>query len=56
MVCPAVVKDLHLGEGDIYYVDGGPGEVYGVDAAFGVMVEVPAEDHGEPFPRSTCAW
>ena len=44
MVCPAAVKDPHLGEGDIYYCDGGPDKVYGVDGAFGVMVEVPAED------------
>ena len=45
MVCPAAVKDPHLGGSDLYYCDGGPGEVYGVDGAFGVMVEVPAEDH-----------
>ena len=44
VVCPAVVKDRPLGEGDVYYGDGGPGEVYGVDGAFQVMVEVPAED------------
>ena len=44
MVCPAVVKDLQFGEGDVYYGDGGPDEVYGVDGAFGVMGEVPAED------------
>ena len=24
MVCPAVVKDPHLGEGDVYYGAGGP--------------------------------
>ena len=29
MVCPAVVKDPHLGEGDIYYGDEGPDELYG---------------------------
>ena len=33
-----------LGEGDVYYGDGGPNKVYGVDGALGVMVEVPAED------------
>ena len=44
MVCPAAVKDPHLGEGDVYYSDGGPNEVYGVYGAFGVMVGVPAED------------
>ena len=33
-----------LGEGDVYYGDGGPDKVYGVDGALGVMVEVPAED------------
>ena len=44
MVCPAAVKDPHLGESDVYYCDGGPDEVYGVDVAFGVMVEVPAKD------------
>ena len=52
MVCPAVVKDPHLGEGDVYYGDGGPDEVYGVDGAFGVMVEVPAEDRQRPFLRT----
>ena len=49
MVCSAVVKDPHLGEGDIYYGDGGPDDVYGVDGALGVMVEVPAEDRQRPF-------
>ena len=44
MVCSAVVQDPHLGEGDVYYGDGGPGKVYGVDGALGVMVKVPAED------------
>ena len=43
-MCPAVVKDPHFGESDIYYCDGRQDEVYGVDAAFRVMVEVPAED------------
>ena len=52
MVCPAVVKDPHLGEGDVYYGDGGHEEVYGVDGAFGVMVEVPAEDRQGPFLRA----
>ena len=42
-----------MGEGDIYYCDGGPDEVYGVDGAFGVMVEVPAEDRQGSFLR-TC--
>ena len=35
----------------MYYVDGGPDEVYGVDVALGVMVEVPAEDRQRPFLR-----
>ena len=43
-MCPAVVQDPHLGEGDVYYGDGGPDKVYGVDGALGVMVEDPAED------------
>ena len=43
-MCLAVVQDLHLGEGDVYYGDGGPYKVYGVDGALGVVVEVPAED------------
>ena len=37
-MCPAVVQDPHLGEGDVYYDDGGPDKVYGVDGALGVMV------------------
>ena len=52
MVCPAVVKVRHLGEGDVYYGDGGPDEVYGVDGAFGVMVQVPAQDRQRPFLRA----
>ena len=52
MVCSAVVKDPHLGEGDVYYGDGGPEEVYGVDGAFGVMLEVPAEDCQGSFLRA----
>ena len=52
MVCSAVVKDPHLGEGDAYYSDGGPGEVYGVDGAFGGMVEVPAEKRQRSFLRA----
>ena len=44
MVCPAAVKDPHLGRGDVYYGEGGPDEVYGVDGAFGAMVKVPSED------------
>ena len=35
MVYPAAVKDPHLGEGDVYYCDGGPAEIYGVNGAFG---------------------
>ena len=42
-MCPAAVVDPHLGEGDVYYCDGGPDEVYGVHGAFGLIVEVPAE-------------
>ena len=52
MVCSAVVKDPHFWEGDVYYGDGGPDEVYGVDGALGVMVEVPAEDRQRPFLRA----
>ena len=52
MVCPAAVKDPHWGEGDIYYVNGGADEVYGVDGAFEVMVEVPAEDCQGSFLRA----
>ena len=48
----AVVKDPHFWEGDVYYGDGGPNEVYGVDGAFGVLVEVPAEDGRRPFVRA----
>ena len=44
MVCPAAVKDQHLGESDVQHSDGGSNEVYGVDGAFGGIVEVPAED------------
>ena len=51
MVCSAVVKDPHLGEGDVYYGDGGPDEVSGVDGALGLMVEVPVEDHQSPLLR-----
>ena len=40
-MCPAVVQDPHLKEGDIYYGDGGPDKVYGVDGALRVMVEFP---------------
>ena len=43
-MCPALVQDPHLGDGDVYYDDGGPDKVCGVDDALGVMVEVPAED------------
>ena len=42
-MCPAVVQDPHLGEGDVYYGERGPDKVYGADGALGVMVEVPAE-------------
>ena len=52
MVSPAVVVDPHLGEGDVYYGDGVPDKVYGVDGAFGVMLEVPAEDRQGPFLRA----
>ena len=48
---PAAVKDPHLGEGDVYYADGGPDKVYGVDDAFGVMVEVAAGDCQGSFLR-----
>ena len=51
-MCPAAVKDPHQGEGDIYHCDGGPDEVYGVDGAFGVMVEVPAEERQGFFLRA----
>ena len=48
-MCPVAVKDPRFGEGDVYYFDGGPDEVYGVDGAFEVMVEVPAEDRQGSF-------
>ena len=41
-----------FGGGDVYYGDGGPDQVYGVDGAFGVMVEVSAEDRQGPFLRA----
>ena len=44
VVCSAVVQDPHLGEDDVYYGDGGPDKVYGVDGALRGMVEVPSED------------
>ena len=44
VVCPAAVKNPDLGEGDVYHCDGGADEVDGVDDAFGVVVEVQAED------------
>ena len=49
MICPASVKDPHLGESDVYYCDGGANEVDGVYGAFEVMVEVPAEDRQRSF-------
>ena len=49
MVCPAAVKDPRLGESDVHNCHGGSDEVYGVDGAFGVMVEVPAEDRWGSF-------
>ena len=52
VVCPAAVTDPPMGKGDVYYCDGGPHEVYGVDGAFGVMVEVPAEDRQGSFLRA----
>ena len=52
MVYPAAVKDPHLGEGDVYYCDGGSDEVYGVDGAFGVIVGVPTEDRQGSFLRA----
>ena len=51
-MCPAMVKDPHLVEGDVYYGDRGPDEVYGADGAFWVMVEVRAEDRQRPFLRA----
>ena len=44
MVCPAAVKDPHLGESDVYHCDGGTNKIDGVYGAFGAMVEAPAED------------
>ena len=44
VVCPAGVKDPHLREGDVYHFDGGADQVDGVEGAFRVLVEVPAED------------
>ena len=52
MVCPAAVEDPYFGEGDVHYGDGGPDEVYGVDGAFGVLVEVSAEDRQGSFLRA----
>ena len=49
---PAAVKDPHLDEGDVYYGDGGPNGLYGVDGASGVMVEAPAEDRQGSFLRA----
>ena len=49
MVCPAAVKDPHLGQSDTYYCDGGADEVDSVDCAVGAMVEVPAEDRQGSF-------
>ena len=51
-MCPAAVKGRHSGESDVYYCDGGPDEVYGVDGAVGLMVEVPAEDRQGSFFRA----
>ena len=51
-MCPAAVKGPHSGHGDVYYCDGGPDEVYGVDGAVGVMVEVPAEERQGSFLRA----
>ena len=48
-MCPAMVQYPHLGEGDVYYGDGGPDKVSSADGALGVMVEVPAEDRSRPF-------
>ena len=44
MVCAAAVRNPRLGEGDVYHCDGGADEVDGVDGAFEVVLEVPAED------------
>ena len=56
-MCPAVVKDPHLGEGDVYYRDGGSDEVYGVDGAFGVMVERSASGpSSRPVSLVSLAW
>ena len=52
MVCPTVMKDLHLEEGDVHYGDGGPDEVYFVNGAFWVMPEVPAKHRKGPFVQA----
>ena len=44
MVCAAAVEDPHLGEADADHCDSAADEVDGVNGAFGVVVEVPAED------------
>ena len=49
VVCPAAVKDPQLGEGDIHHCDVGTDEVDGVDVAFGVVVEVSADDYQGSF-------
>ena len=38
MVCPAVVKDPHLGESDVHHCNGGANEVHGVDGVFRAVV------------------
>ena len=49
VVCPAAVKDPHLLESDVDYCDGGSYQVYGLDGAFGALVQVPAEDRQGSF-------
>ena len=53
-MCPAAVTDPHFRKDDVYCCGGGPDEVYGVDGALRVMVEVPAEDRQGSFLRA-CA-
>ena len=43
-MCTTVVEDPHLWEQHMYYDHRGADEFHCVDAAFGLVVEVPAED------------
>ena len=53
---PAVVQDPHLGEGDVYYGDGGPDGVYGADGALWGDGGGPCRGPLEALPLGTCGW